>query len=348
MKTNKVILDTMERCYAASNLKIDESTYAVMASEAIGGPCYSYNIQDLTKREVIWEKAGGTMSLIQIPERNGEFLAVQNFFPGFKSAGAKLVWGRRDHSERVWMIKDLAALPFVHRFDIFNVNGQNFILAAVLCGSKKNREDWSDPGKVYIGRLPDSPENGVEFTPILDGLCKNHGYCRGYYENRECGYVTCENGIFAILPPIAKIGGWEIRQIMDRPVGDVAFTDLDGCGTDEMAVIEPFHGDKVKIFKIIGKQYQEVYSYPKEIQFAHAITGCTLRGVPSIVVGIRRLNSELFFIQCVDTVNQTYEATLIENGVGPSNICVINEPDRDIILSANHSKNEAAAYIITD
>jgi hypothetical protein len=44
----------------------------------------------------------------------------------------------------------------------------------------------------------------------------------------------------------------------------------------------------------------------------------------------------------------TLETTLIDEGVGPSNVSVINEADRDVIVSANREKGEAALYFVTD
>ena len=46
---------------------------------------------------------------------------------------------------------------------------------------------------------------------------------------------------------------------------------------------------------------------------------------------------------------QTNDLTeVIEAGVGPSNVAVINEKDRDIIISANRELGEAALYFVTD
>ena len=41
------------------------------------------------------------------------------------------------------------------------------------------------------------------------------------------------------------------------------------------------------------------------------------------------------------------QAEVIEEGVGPSNVHVMHEPGRDIIVSANREKAEAALYIVT-
>jgi hypothetical protein len=130
--------------------------------------------------------------------------------------------------------------------------------------------------------------------------------------------------------------------LLDRPVGDVAFADLDGDGEQEMATIEPFHGSQFLVSKKTEGGYETVYRYPGEIEFAHAVAGCTLGGTPSIVGGVRRKNAELFCIQCVDGV---YTSAVLEEGAGPSNADVVNLPDgRDVVICANHTQNHAALY----
>ena len=47
-------------------------------------------------------------------------------------------------------------------------------------------------------------------------------------------------------------------------------------------------------------------------------------------------------------VDGAYKATVIEKGVGPANLCVVHEKDRDLIVSANHTANEAAVYVVTE
>lgn len=346
MNIRKKILDTMERCYAAGTLEAGGRLYAVLASEAKDGPCYAYSGDDFSSKEVIWENAGGTMSLLQIPGTDGEFIAVQRFFPGFQSEEAKLVWGKRDELGS-WVVKDLAPLPFIHRFDMFRIGGDVYILAATLCGSKKDREDWGDPGKVYVGKLPETPEEGVSFIPIMENIYKNHGYCRGNYEGREAGFITCENGIYAIQAPMEKGGQWRITKLMGGTVSDVALCDLDSDGVNELATIEPFHGGAFLVRKKIGDEYKEVCRYADGIQFAHAVAGCTLRGKPTVVCGARRGNSDLFILQ-KGAGDEWCDVTLVERGAGPSNVAVLNLPGVDVIISANHSRNEAAIYFITD
>jgi hypothetical protein len=349
VEIKKITLDPMERCYAAGTLVADGNLYAVFASESVDGPCYAYTGDRFEKKEVIWEKGGGTMALIQIPGSNGEFIAVQRFFPGFQSAEAKLVWGRRGRGG-LWEIRDLAALPYIHRFDLFIVEDEIFVLAATLCGSKKDREDWSDPGKVYTGKLPrrpeDGPEDGMSFTAISENHTKNHGYCRGMWEGTEAGFITSDEGLFVVIPPKKKSGPWKVDPLIRRPIGDIALVDLDGDGVDELVTIEPFHGDQFLVNKKTGNGYEVVYRYPGEIQFAHAVSGCRIRGRPAVVGGIRRKNGELFILQY--QTEGGYEARVVDQGVGPSNVAVVSGQERDLIISANHTQNHAAVYVITD
>ena len=344
MRFEKKKLDDIERCYAASTLRWQGKLYAVFASESIDGPCYAYTGTQFSQREVIWEKAGGTMSLIQIPGRDGEFIAVQRFFPGFQSAGAKLVWGKRNSSG--WEVKDLADLPYVHRFDLFPIEDEIYLFAAILCGSKKDREDWSDPGKILTGKLPSNPAKGIGFKEIYGGQIKNHGYCRGRWQDREAAFWTSEAGLYVAVPPEKKDGEWRITKIIDRPISDITLCDLDGCGADELVTIEPFHGDQFVVNKKNANGYEIVWRYPKEIDFAHTVVGCSLLGKPAVVGGIRRKNSELFVL--LHEQGKGFFTELVEEGVGTSNVAVANINGTDIIIAANHTKNEAAVYFVKD
>jgi len=346
MNLIKKHLDNMERCYCTGHVSIDGAVYALFASEQVGGPCYAYTGPELSEREIVWEGAGGTMSIIEIPGSNGQFLGVQNFFPGFQAEEAKIVWGRRDR-EKGWIIKDFLSLPYVHRFDILSSGGINYFVAATLCGSKQNREDWSDPGKIYVGVLPADPEETMELTPLLHDMVKNHGYWRGSLKGSLCSFFTCESGMYAVIPPKASGADWTVHHLLKVPVSDAAVYDMDGDGEDEIITIEPFHGNCVKIYHKEKDGYRAVYTYPGEYEFAHALWAGRLRGIPAAILGIRRRNAELALIQ-YSPQKGTYIESLIETGGGPSNVAVIMQQEQDIIICANNLSHEAAAYFTTD
>jgi hypothetical protein len=344
MQFDKIKHDDMERCYAASSINANGNKYAVFASESIDGPCYAYTGKNFEQKEVVWEKAGGTMSFVQIPGRDAEFIAVQRFFPGFQSAEAKLVWGKRTSSG--WEVKDFVNLPYVHRFDLFPVEDEIYIFAAILCGSKKDREDWSDPGFILVGTLPKKPEDGVTFKKIYSGQVKNHGYCRGTWQGKDAGFWSSDDGLFAAVAPEKKGGEWKITKLIDRPISDIAVCDLDGCGEDELITIEPFHGNRFVVNKKTVSGYEIVWTYPHEIDFAHTVVGCKLLGKPVVVGGIRRKNAELFVLRHEN--GKGFFTDLVEANVGTSNAAVINTENGDIIIAANHTKNEAAIYKVKE
>ena len=339
-------IDRIERCYSNGFLTKNDEIFALFASERAGGECMAYSISDFSKKEIIWQGKGGTMALVEVPQSNGEFLAVQNFFPGFQSAEAKIVWCRGNDGGN-WIQEDFVSLPYVHRFDILPRNGVNYFIACSLCSSKQNRDDWSDPGKVYTGLLPDSPEKGIDLGILADGLIKNHGYWRGRRNNAVCGFVSSESGIMAVIPPDYPGGPWEVEQLIDKPISDMAVFDIDGDGEDEIIAIEPFHGDSVKIYHKDESQYSVIYEYPREIVFAHALWAGKLRGRPSILLGGRRQKSELVLIQ-YDPDTKSFNEIVLEEGKGPSNVSVLQQENRDIILCANNTLGEAAAFMITD
>jgi len=47
-------------------------------------------------------------------------------------------------------------------------------------------------------------------------------------------------------------------------------------------------------------------------------------------------------------VDGEFKTEIVDIDSGPSNIMVVNEADRDIIVAANHTGNEAAVYIVED
>lgn len=342
MKIKKIVLDEIQRCYSTSYVSVDGEIKVLLASEAVGGACYSYSGPDFKHKEVVWEHAGGTMSIVEIPGTNGEFLATQNFFPGFDAATSKIVHGKYVNNQ--WVVEDFMSLPYVHRFDILQAEDELYLVAATLCTSKKEREDWSDPGKIYVGKLNGVFNAPIELHAIKEGLTRNHGYCRGTWKGNESGFITTDEGVFVVTPPHAD-KDWQVEQIMHERISDVAVCDIDGDGTDEIITIAPFHGADFAIHKWIDDKYVRIYEYPNESEFIHVVWGGTIRNQATVIGGMRRKNAELFMVQ--------YEAgnfvtTEIETGKGPANIAVINEESRDIIICANNTVHEAALYIVED
>jgi len=342
MKIEKKTLTELYRCYAASSTTIDGEKKVIFATEDHGA-AYLYSLPELKKTK-LWDGPGGTMSIVSIPGENGDFLAVQNFFPGFYSEKAKIVWAQPQPNGK-WKIKTVLQLPYVHRFDILTANGVNYFIGCTLCTSKKDTDDWSDPGKIYVGELPKDLMLPMKISVIKEELLKNHGYSRTVWKGKMTGMVTCESGVFAVTPPQIRGEAWTIETILERPVSDVAVGDIDGDGQDELITIEPFHGNQFVINHKTTNGYEKVYEYPDAMEFGHVVWAGKLRGIPTIIGGQRGAAQELFYIQYKEG---KYVKTTIEAHIGPSNISVINDKEQDIIISANREIGEAVLYIVTD
>jgi hypothetical protein len=334
-KFKKTKLADMERAYAVSSLTIDNKKLAVFAGEAIDAPCYAFDLSNNTQ-QTIWAKAGGTMSFVAIPNTNGEFIAVQNFFPAFASKNAKLVWGKYKNGE--WDIKDLGFLPYLHRFDLIEIEGEIYIFACQLCKEKHGREDWSSDGGVYLAKLPAQPQDGLDWVLLKDGFHQNHGFVRANYLDKECLFVSSKEGIFIFQKPETATDEWQITQIADFACGEVALIDIDDDGELEFATIEPFHGDKVAVYKMIDSKLVEVFRYPFKINFAHALIAGSLVGKNVFMLGVRRESAELALIYYE---NGGFQVQKIDESFGPSNLYLLD----NTILAANHTKNEAAVYV---
>lgn len=341
MKITHKHLDELYRAYAASTMNIDDELVAFIASEEKGYPCYMYSGRDFNERETVWEDGGGCMSIIPIPDKENEFLAVRDFYLKESPSKARLVWGKYK-KETGWEIKTVLYLPYLHRFDIYSVAGKNYVVLATIADEKEYKDDWRKPGSIYVGELPDDPSSGVELKKIASGLFRNHGYYRYVKDGILAGYFTSDEGIFKLTPHADR--AWDFEKIVDGMIGEVALIDVNNDGKEELITIEPFHGNEICIYELDEKNhYQKVFSFDFELDFAHTLVGASLAGVNSFVGGIRRVGCELFYVQYHDG---QYQVTIVDAGAGPANLVVASQGDREVIVSANHTRNEAAVYFV--
>lgn len=344
MKIEKKHLDDMKRCYCASNIHMYGENHILFASEDPNVVCEMFSGKNFEKKETVWTTPGGCMSIIPIPGKEGEFLAVQEFYLKVSPSLSKIVWGAYD-PKKGWTIKDVISIPYIHRFDIYQQNGVNYFIGATIATAKQDKDDWSVPGRIYTGILNDDPSQGIQLSILADGLYRNHGYWHAKEHGKDVGYFGSDQGILRVTPPETLHGEWHKEFILEGHIGEVATIDIDDDGEDEIMTIEEFHGDTIKIYKKLNGTYQEVYRYNHKIEFAHTLVGAKLCGVNTFLAGVRREDAEIFYVQYI---NGYYVTTIIDQGAGPANLCVVNERGRDLIIAANHTKNEAAVYVVTN
>ncbi len=345
MKYEKQIIDDIFKCYAVNSLNIDGEYRLIFAGEG-NGCCYVFSGKNFSEKETIWEGGGGTMSIVPIPEKDGYFFASKGFYSMVEATTSHVVLVR--YKDDIFTVEKVIEIPYLHRFDILNANEKRYFIGASICSAKESKEDWSSPGKLFVAPIPDDldGEMNIEVTVLKEGLTKNHGYARGIWNGNEAGFIGSEEGLFVVIPPQFKDDRWRIEQILNQPISDVAVIDVDGDGEMELAIIEPFHGDKFAIYKKVDGEYREVYSYPIYMNFYHAVFSATINGIPSIIGGARRGKQQLFVIQC-DKANNSYKSIVLDEKVGPSNVNIINTKQGDIIMSANREIGQAAIYRIS-
>lgn len=344
MRIERVHLADLPRCYAAASMLVGGRLHYLFASE-LDAPCFAFDAEDLS-RHTVWEHPGGTMSIVPLRNRVDEFLAVQNFKPKMMSPDTEIVRASY-RGENKWTVRTLAKLGYIHRFDVFS-GSRDHLFVCTIATRKTCLEDWSCPGKLWAGILPEDPEAQVELKPILEGLTRNHGYWRTAVNGKNAGVVASDEGVRLVFPPERDGDGWSFETLIERPVSDIAMADIDGDGEMEIAAIEPLHGDLFTVNKRINGSWQVVYEYPGNFKLGHVVWGGEIRGEPCFIGGSREGDGELFMLRSGKNGRTGFECTRIDSGRGPANVAVVHRKDEDIILASNREIGEAALYRISD
>lgn len=339
MKIEKRELSTLLRSYATRAFKIGNELSLFYASEEEGYPCYLFRGDDFSIKETVWEKGGGCMSIIPVPNKDGEFLAIIDFYLKVSPSLSKLIWARK--TDDGWVFKDMISIPYLHRFELIEIEDKLHFLGATIADHKEYKDDWRLPGSVYTGVFPTDFNEGLEVTKLSTGYFRNHGLTKHYEDGRYVVYLSSDQGVIRVIPPY-KNSEWRIEKVMDIPVSEIAIGDIDGDGIDEIITIEPFHGDVIRIFKKFADEYEPIYTYDNKTDFGHTLVFCTLQGKPMFLAGVRRLDCEL--------VSFTWDNGIVKNiidlGGGPANLDVVEGDKYDLILAANHTENKAVVYIV--
>ena len=281
------------------------------------------------------------MSIVAVPGAENTLYISRKFHPGFQAQEADVICFRK--TSLGWEESVVLRLPYLHRFDVFQVGDQRIFVGCTLCSSKQSREDWSDPGAIYVGYLHADPAKPFSVMPLVTGVLKNHGYWRSIRNGQEVGYIAAENGVYLFTPGRSP-EQCSCRLIFKQPASEVVFCDFDGDGQEEMAMISPMHGAQVSILHEDGRDgYHEVYRCPLDLEFCHAMWAGNFEGAPMLICSGRRKGKPLF---CITYHDGIYETQIIDAGVGSANVCVYNHEGKQVILSANNGNHEIALYQI--
>lgn len=345
MDIRKQVLYHLTKCYSIAPLTRQGRLHFLVAAEK-NDPCLLFGMDGQVAQKV-WDGPGGTMSMVQVPGTDGQFLATQKFYSPNDSKEARIVLAAPGE-DGAYAVRTICPLPFVHRFDILETRNGNYLIACTLKSGHDYKDDWTKPGRVYAARLPEDlsafdEAHPLPLTCLREGLTKNHGYCRIREGADDQALVSAEEGVFLFTPPEGPDAPWQVTKLLDVPASDAALVDLDGDGQKELAVLSPFHGDTISIYHKEEDGYRLSYTFPEKAEFCHAIYGGELWGRPSLVVGNRKGKRDLMLFT-YDHEKKDYRMEIIDRDCGSANVEHIKGEGREILISANRETDEIALY----
>lgn len=346
MKITKTVLDNLNKCYCISNIIYNGKHHIVVAAEK-QDQCYLYDL-NFEKKATIWDSIGGTMSIVPLENKNGDFLATQKFYSPNDSKDAQIVYVKF-YENYNFELKTLAVVPFAHRFDILKgKDGTKYLLVCALKSGHEYKDDWRFKGKTYFKVLPENlDEIGIlkehDFKLIQDNMLKNHGYYKVIENGIEKALISCDSGVYLYTAPENLGDDFKIELLVNDPASDATLIDLDGDGLKELIVFSPFHGNKLKIYKIKDNKYYLEKEFEEDFNFLHAIWSGKIKDKNVCVIGHRR-DEMLTFILKYD--GNDYVFDIIDKEVGAANVNHFIKDNVDYIIAANREIDEIALYKI--
>jgi hypothetical protein len=337
----KRVLGLLDRVYTVNSMMISGKTYFVAATHA-QGKCLLFSPPDW-ELSTIWENPGGTMGIVPLSSNPGGFLAVQNFFPFFKSEKACIVYAEAKRNKKLqWNVRKILNLPFVHRISLVNIEQAQYLIASTICGGKEFQDDWSKPGTVYAIKIPSNINEKWESFPIIKGISKNHGLFKGTLNKKQVLLISGSEGVFLLNIPYTQKQTWTYKCLIEKEISDIFLYDIDNDGKKEIIAIEPFHGDIFNIYKLINGKWQSIYM--KKINMGHSLWCGKIMGKQSILIGNRMGEKELMLLQNINDKPLRFKSMIIDKDVGPTQLKVMRQRKNLLILSANNHSNEVALY----
>lgn len=344
MSIEKKVIGQLEKCYSLAVLPYQGKEYLLVAAEKVN-QCRLYDWTGMLK-DIVWDEPGGAMSLVPVPEKEGQFLATHRFYSPNDSASASIVSVTAENGE--WKVRTLAELPFVHRFGILKGEDGWYILACTLKSGHQYKDDWSSPGKVYAAKLPEDVTvydqgNTLKMDVIKENMLRNHGY---FQVDGADAYalVTCDSGVFKFQPPKKNETIWRIEQLTEDPTSDAALASFGNATQEWLLALSPFHGDTVYLYRHTENGFIKEYTYPEKLEFLHAITVGEYKGEKAFFVGNRKGERKL--LAFILTADEKWKTVEIDEGAGAANVLFYQKNGTDILAAANRESDEIALYTL--
>ena len=338
----EVLAEQVPGLYAVGCLTLEGRRYYGAASEDRDGRMFLIDAETKMVSEIEGGR-GGVMAVVD-GEDGKSVLCIEEFYPVFDSATAKVIRielektadGYRCGSRQI-----VAEVPYVHRIALLKEADGWFLAAGKLCRHKEQPDDWSTSGTMEIGWYDGGAVDSFEC--VCDGLWKHHAM---YVKKNADGYDDLYyGGTAGAFKTVRQNGAWVTRQLLDAAVSDIVMEDLDGDGTDEIAIIEEFHGDKAVVFKDYGNGYERTLELP--LNFGHVLWGGSFLGKPGLITGSRGGEKQLICYRFADDQRgrlYVTEETVMDAGEAPAQITVSGTAEDTAVVAANHGMKRLVRY----
>lgn len=333
----RTVLSRIDGIYCVEVFHKGPDIKIAAASELHGGICKMIDFKT-REEELVWSGPGGCMNVAQWSDE-GDLIGVQNFYKGAQALDAQVVWAAKGGNG--WETRVLAKLPYLHHCGVVRQKKGSCIIASTLCTKREFPGDWSHPGAIQVFAKPEQ-EEAAKIRIIREGVVKNHGFWQGTFDNEEVILISGHE-LYRVKGPEEEHEQWKVDTIIGRELSDIAVQDIDGDGEDEILAFEGLHGNLATINKRINGKWEVIYSCP--MKFAHGIWGGKLLGKPSFVIGSMQGEGELsLLLGKREGRGFTIKRTVIETGIGPSNVRGFSFDGRSYVLAAAREAGELVLF----
>ena len=349
---SKQLLDRIEGGYALLIEHGPKGDFVFVGSESKDGESRVIPFDGGSPRTVT-RAVGGMMHILPAPGRPGRYVAAMGMYAPFIGQGAGIYLLRSGKTPvDEWVVEKLFDMPFAHRIGFRQIDGKELLFVATVSEHKANPDDWSKPGALYVTDLAAALEGGSPALHcVTNELFRNHGMWAGELDGADSLLISGAEGVFNVVADAAASSGFRLEPLIANEVSEMVVADLDGDGVDEMVTLEPFHGNRLRVYKRrdgTGGSWESIWE-TSDLSFAHGLNVVPCGARTLVVLGSRRVGMELLAYDFGD-FSQSPHRIVVDEGVGPTQV----EPWSDghdgsaRFISCNQGAGEVSLYTLSE
>jgi hypothetical protein len=162
-------------------------------------------------------------------------------------------------------------------------------------------------------------------------------------EHRPGFLLSSMEGLHFMPIPDDPAGAWLVERIDASETSDAFAFDWDGDGEPEIFSISPFHGHVLALHRKGPDGWGKTIIHD-DLAMGHIVWAGELLGAPALLAGSRRNRRELRLYRPRPDGTVDPEYTLLDEGIGPTQIAVLPQGRKATLYVAAHGMNEVRLY----